>query len=65
MLNQVPYARAIVSKYPEQIVIGIARDDSGKYNPITLGWTMIVSHKPPMMAVALPQHRGGEPAHSH
>ncbi len=53
MQNEVPYSEAIRSKYPEQVVVGIARDASGKCNPITLGWTMIVSSKPPMMAVAL------------
>jgi flavin reductase (DIM6/NTAB) family NADH-FMN oxidoreductase RutF len=53
MQETVPYSEAIVSKYPEQIVIAIARDAEGKYNPITLGWTMIVSGNPPMMAVAI------------
>ncbi|UCD30628.1 MAG: flavin reductase, partial [Planctomycetota bacterium] len=55
--KQVEYSRAIVSKYPEQIVIGIARDRNGKHNPITLGWTMIVSHVPPMMAVSIGKTR--------
>jgi len=59
MQRQVECSRAIASKYPEQIVIGIARDPQGKHNPITLGWTMIVSHGPPMMAVAI-----GKPRHS-
>ena len=53
MQEQVPYSKAIVSKYPEQIVIGIARDAQGKCNPITLGWTMITSSDPPMMAVSI------------
>ena len=57
MQKQVDYSRAIASKYPEQIVIGIARDRHGKHNPITLGWTMIVSHEPPMMAVAIGKTR--------
>ena len=57
MQQQVDYSRAIASKYPEQIVIGIARDRHGKHNPITLGWTMIVSHEPPMMAVAIGKTR--------
>lgn len=57
MQRQVDYSRAIASKYPEQIVIGIARDSQGKHNPITLGWTMIVSHHPPMMAVAIGKTR--------
>ena len=57
MQNAVPYSEAIGSKYPEQIVIGIARDAKGKCNPITLGWTMIVSGQPPMMAVAIGRTR--------
>ena len=38
MQKQMDYAEAIGAKYPEQIVIGIARDAAGKCNPITLGW---------------------------
>ena len=57
MQKPVPYSKAIVRKYPEQIVIGIARDAGGKCNPITLGWTMIVSGRPPMMAVAIGKTR--------
>ena len=57
MQHQVDYAQAIASKYPEQIVIGIARDAQGKHNPIALGWTMIVSHEPPMMAVSIGKTR--------
>jgi flavin reductase (DIM6/NTAB) family NADH-FMN oxidoreductase RutF len=57
MQKQVSYSQAIASKYPEQIAIGIARDEQGKHNPITLGWTMIVSHVPPMMAVSIGKTR--------
>jgi flavin reductase (DIM6/NTAB) family NADH-FMN oxidoreductase RutF len=53
MQKQVEYQEAIKTKYPEQVVIAIARDKDGKANPITLGWTMIVSGKPPMMAIAV------------
>lgn len=53
MQKKVEYADAIKTKYPEQIVIAIAKDRNGKFNPITLGWTMIVSGKPPMMAIAV------------
>jgi len=53
MQNSVPYSEAIVAKYPEQIVIGIAKQAGGKCNPITLGWTMITSHEPAMMAVSI------------
>ena len=53
MQKQVDYSDAIKTKYPEQVVIAIAVDKNGKANPITLGWTMIVSGSPPMMAIAV------------
>ncbi len=57
MQKSVDYSEAIALKYPEQVVIAIAKDPQGKYNPITLGWTMIVSQDPPMMAVAIGETR--------
>ena len=51
------YSEAITRKYPEQVVIAIARDSEGKHNPITLGWSMITSHVPPMMAVSVAHKR--------
>jgi len=53
MQKQVEYPEAIKTKYPEQVVIAIAKDRHGKANPVTLGWTMIVSGNPPMMAIAV------------
>jgi flavin reductase (DIM6/NTAB) family NADH-FMN oxidoreductase RutF len=53
MQKQVKYNQAIKTKYPEQVVIAIAKDKYGKANPVTLGWTMIVSGEPPMMAIAV------------
>ena len=53
MQKQVEYSDAIKTKYPEQVVIAIAKDSDGRANPITLGWTMIVSGNPPMMAIAV------------
>jgi len=53
MQTEATYLEAIVQKYPEQIVIGIAKDAKGTANPIALGWTMITSHAPPMMAVSI------------
>ncbi len=47
------YEKAIKTKYPEQIVIAIAKDKNGKANPVTLGWTMIASGEPPMMAIGV------------
>jgi flavin reductase (DIM6/NTAB) family NADH-FMN oxidoreductase RutF len=53
MQKRVKYADAIKTKYPEQVVIAIAKDRNGKANPVTLGWTMIASGDPPMMAIAV------------
>ncbi|HUU18271.1 MAG TPA: flavin reductase family protein [Sedimentisphaerales bacterium] len=53
MQKQVEYSDAIKTKYPEQVVIAVAKDKNGKANPVTLGWTMIVSGSPPMMAIAV------------
>ena len=53
MQKKTEYSDAIRTKYPEQVVIAIARDKAGKANPVTLGWTMIVSGNPPMMAIAV------------
>lgn len=57
MQKETSYADAVALKFPEQIVIAIAKDPKGKHNPITLGWTMIVSHHPPMMAIAIGKTR--------
>lgn len=53
MQKTVKYEQAIKTKYPEQVVIAIAKDKKGKANPVTLGWTMIASGDPPMMAIAV------------
>ena len=53
MQKPVEFAQAVRTKYPEQVVIAIARDENGRANPITLGWTMFASGQPPMMAVAV------------
>ena len=53
MQKQVEYAEAVQTKHPEQIVIAVAKDKSGKANPITLGWTMFASGNPLMMAIAV------------
>ena len=53
MQKKTEYTKAIKRKYPEQVVIAIAKDKNGKANPVTLGWTMIVSGNPAMMAIAV------------
>jgi len=57
MQVEATYENAVTRKYPEQIVIAIAKDASGKHNPITLGWTMITSGNPPMMAISVAHQR--------
>ncbi len=53
MQKKVSFEQAIKTKYPEQVVIAIAKDKAGKANPVTLGWTMIASYDPPMMAIGV------------
>jgi len=53
MQKRVEYSDAVKTKYPEQVVIAIAKDRQGKANPVTLGWTMYASGDPPMMAIAV------------
>ena len=57
MQKEAPYTQAINLKYPEQVSIAIARDTAGKCNPISLGWMMIASHNPPMMAIGVGKTR--------
>lgn len=53
MQVQVPYNQAIDRKYPAELVVVIAKDAQGKYNPCTLGWAMRTSIDPPMFAISL------------
>ena len=65
MQKEVEYSEAIKTKYPEQIVIAIAKDKNGKANPVTLCWTMIASGNPPMMAIAVANQHYSIQAISH
>ncbi len=58
MQRPVRFEQAIARKYPEGVALAIVRDERGVDNPITLGWTMITSQRPPLlaMAVALTHH---------
>lgn len=53
MQQQCTFTEANALKFPEQISIAIAKDAAGKYNPITLGWTMQTSIDPPMLAISI------------
>ena len=57
MQKQVKYEEAIKTKYPEAIVLAIAKDENGKANPMTIGWSCIVSGSPAMFAIALAPKR--------
>lgn len=57
MQKQAKYEEAIKTKYPEAIVLAIAKDENGKANPVTIGWSCIVSGSPPMLAIALAPKR--------
>jgi flavin reductase (DIM6/NTAB) family NADH-FMN oxidoreductase RutF len=52
---QVPtdYQTAVARKYPEPVVVAIARDEAGHDNPITLCWAMRASVDPPLIAIAI------------
>ncbi len=52
-----PYDEAILKKYPEQVVIVLAKEKSGRVNPISIGWIMPTSHMPPMMAFSVGKTR--------
>ena len=60
-----PYDDAKLRRFPEQIAIAIAKDPSGKYNPITLCWSMLASIEPPMMAIAVGTQRHSAAALRH
>jgi flavin reductase (DIM6/NTAB) family NADH-FMN oxidoreductase RutF len=57
MQNQVEYSDAIKSRYPEAVVFVVAKDIAGKANPVTVGWSCVVSGSPAMLAVALAPKR--------
>jgi flavin reductase (DIM6/NTAB) family NADH-FMN oxidoreductase RutF len=57
MQVEIPFDEAIIRKYPEQIVIVLVKEKSGRVNPITVGWTMLTSHIPPMMAFSVGNKR--------
>lgn len=53
MQKKADFEKAIKTRYPEQVVIAIAKDKKGRPNPITLGWTMLASGDPPIMLIAV------------
>lgn len=57
MQTKTTFETAAARRFPEPVVIAIAKDPQGKFNPVTLGWAMMASHEPPMMAVAVGKGR--------
>lgn len=53
MQVEIPFEEAIIKKYPEQVVIVLVKEKNGRVNPITVGWVMLTSHVPPMMAFSI------------
>ena len=53
MQECVPYQKAIGLKYPEQIVLAVTVAPGDKVNVITLGWSMLCSHEPQLMAISV------------
>ena len=57
MQTPTDYKTAANRRYPEPVAIAVARDERGKCNPITIGWIMLTSHEPPMMAISVGKTR--------
>jgi flavin reductase (DIM6/NTAB) family NADH-FMN oxidoreductase RutF len=53
MQTPVAYSKAFAARPPREVVIGIAKDVQGKYNPIALGMFTHVAGKPPVLAVSI------------
>jgi flavin reductase (DIM6/NTAB) family NADH-FMN oxidoreductase RutF len=57
MQQKAIYDQAIKTRYPEPIVFAVVKDKNGKANPVTIGWSMLASGQPPMLAIALQPKR--------
>jgi len=53
MLKLVPYSKAFAARPPREVVIGIAKDVQGKYNPIALGMFSHMANAPPVLAISI------------
>ncbi len=52
-MKQVSGAEAVAAKYPEWVILVVARDAAGKPNLMPAGWGMICSGSPLMVCVAI------------
>ncbi len=57
MQQETSFSEASNKRYPEEVVIVIVKSTRGTYNPITVGWTMLASKNPPIIAVAISEKR--------
>lgn len=53
MQTATAFEQAMLRKYPEPIALVIVKDEKGKFNPMPLGWFMIASREPPLLAFAV------------
>ncbi len=53
LVRQVEFGEAMQKKYPEWIVLVVARDAEGKANLMPAGWGMVCSGSPLMVCVAI------------
>jgi len=57
-MKRVEYSEAnSQTKHPAKVAVAIVKDETGKFNPITLEWFMKTSSKPPMFAISIGQTR--------
>lgn len=52
---QIPVAHSDANhrRHPTEVVIAIARDTLGQFNPIAIGWSTVASQHPPMFVIAI------------
>lgn len=56
-MREVSVSEAWKRKYPEPVVLVTSADKQGKPNIIALGWSMITSFSPPMVAISVGKTR--------
>lgn len=56
-MKRVEVSQALARKYPEWIILVVARDGQGRPNLMPAGWGMICSGQPPLVAVAIAPER--------
>lgn len=57
MQSATSFEQAMLRKYPEAMAVIIVKDQTGKFNPMPLGWMMITSREPAMLAMAVEKTR--------